>query len=314
MWRRVGWTVGVLLVLSLGGAAVPSWPGMMPAGIPQLSSETQRQADRAMLMTEMRVGKVVSYNTATISVLIGGAVIPNCAFGRSYQPVLGDYVILMHQGSQWYVVDSLAGNPPTNAIINPTFENDAPGTAPSGGWGKYNLYMFGFTSSTLFVGTVPGAQHINGDKSLTIEWVPGGVGLGQVNDYIYSPPFAVVPGETWSVSAFVKLDGAIPQNFYEVNIGLSVAWFSDSTTVYPTTVAPDEPIAQDNMSLGPAWYRIGALGTNPEGITVPVGATYARMLLWSQAFFDGTETTQACLGWDLPIAIKIKNADGTYAP
>jgi hypothetical protein len=308
---KIAAPVLLLIALILGGSTV-EYPGVMPAGIPQLSSETQRTADRATLNTEMRVGKVVSYNTAFISVLIGGSVIPNCAYGRSYQPVLGDYVIIIHQGSQWFVVDSLANNPVNNGITNATFEADTVGGAPSG-WGKVSS-LIGFTSSTLAVNTAPGSQHINGKNALNLTWIPGGVGLGEVDDDIYSPPIPVVPGEHWAASAYALLDGAFPNHPYAVQVGILMSWYNSSTAVYPSTSAPDSGITFDNISLSPAWYRIGSQLSDPDGITVPAGVSFMRVLLTTTSYLDASEPPLNCLSWDLPIATKIRNADGTYAP
>lgn len=269
--------------------------------------------ERAQLTTEMRVGKVVAYDTSKISVLIGGAVIPGCAYLATYQPVLGDVVVLVHQGSQWVVIAQLAGNPGDNAVTNPTFEDDTVGSAPSGGWGK-NSTLLGFTSSTLTVSNPTGSQYVSGSKVLNLQWQPNGVaGLAEVDDDIYSPPIPVVPNELWAASAYVQLDGATPTHPYAVNVSVFLTWYADPTSVYPNTVAPDSPVGTDNISLGPSWYRLGAINGDSTGISVPAGARYMRVLLSSQGFFDGSEPALRPLSWDLVIAKKIRNVDGTYA-
>lgn len=278
-------------------------PGFVPSGLPQLPRQVQNVADRSTLNTEIRVGKVISYNSGTITLLVGGAQIPGCAYISTYLPVLGDYVIAGHQSSQWIVLGQIFANPATNAVQNPSFEAGALGAGAPFLWGTYH---FAGTSVASYntVTMIDGTQ-LDGPQAMQV-FLPNSSATGS-KDYAYSSPIPVVPGEVWSVYSWVQCWSGWPADSYAVCTAFAT-WYADNTSVYPNTVAADSGNFAPIVNPYQVWQR---LPVQTNGLTVPAGATYMRVALYSNIT---AKTGDVNVYWDHVVAIKIKNADGTYAP
>jgi hypothetical protein len=103
-----------------------------PVAVPSLANAIAQVTEGGGSDTEMRIGKVVSYDSGSITVSISGSgVLINAAYAfGQYQPALGDNVVLMRMGNQWIALCSQSGNPSDNEVLNYSFEDGLTGVVP----------------------------------------------------------------------------------------------------------------------------------------------------------------------------------------
>lgn len=227
--------------------------------------------------SQTRTGTIVAATESGVIILVGGTSFPAQVID-SYQPVEGDLVAVIRQDATWLVLGRITGQGP-NEVCNPSFENDPPGVAPS-------EWEFADVSG------------VSGVTTATVAGAPAGTQAAQVlplapgssESYLYSCPISVVPGQQWTLSAYV---GGVYTN--EAAAGADAAlvalWFANDTNLYPTTSAADTVITTlaDVAQLPPF---AGISGT----VTVPTGAAVMRVALRS------TLTTDESLAWDFVTA------------
>ncbi len=284
---------------------------VQPLSTPQLPAQVSAAATAAS-SSSPRIGRVISYDTMNVTVAISGApVLQNAARLRGYQPVLGDFVLVQQFGTQWVVLDALSGSPSTNVLRNPSFEDGATHAAiPS--WSQYHDPTSTMASSFSTM-SCPGAITIDGDQAANLSITVSGSGTLSAIDYLVSSPFAVQPGELWGVSAWVQAWYAVTNVPPAINVGVWMSWYANDTNTYPNTSAADSVISNTFISAAPAWYLIGASNDKATGILVPQNASFARVMLGSTIFIPSTAASMSPIYWDLVVASKLRNADGSLA-
>jgi hypothetical protein len=238
----------------------------------------------------MRIGRVTRYTSASITVAISGSdTLVNAAylFGQ-YFPVLGDIVVVVKSGAMWVVLGTLSGNPADNVVENHSFEDSGPGTMPV----KWQLFHDSASSAVADVATelTLVGREIDGSQWLgTFLTVPVGAGFFYSNDFIYSEPIPVEPGQTWSASAFVHALCQGPPDGVSMVAGLILAWFGNGVDLYPfNIVASDEVLAVNSCTSSLPWVRLRPKG-DTGGTVVPTGAQYMRVVLQSLLAVDRDE-------------------------
>lgn len=224
----------------------------------------------------MRTGTVKRYDAGTLTVDVGGGQLVSMPYMDGYLPILGDPVQCLGQGGVWFALGRASQFPADNTVVDPSFELTPVGSPPAA-WGIYNNTPGGGTG-TLLVRTaaVPAGFEIAGSQMLEVSCQTSG---GQITADIYSQPIAVAPGQTWTAAAWVyaAFQGIGP------TLRLKLAWFANSTNVYPTTVAGDSVITvADPPPLQPWMLLRGASGGG--GVVVPAGASYMRVVLESVVY------------------------------
>lgn len=286
---------------------------LRPPGIPNSPQQVVAAADRAAAITEIRQGIVVSYSADVVNVLLAGGLIVDAAYMQSFQPFQGDQVIIAHQDTQYTVLGNVAGNPPDNAVINPSFEKDTIGFAPAN-WA--NFHDPGSTGPTdLIVVGVSGANAASGAQCLTVEVANPGIVADTVltDDFTYSDPFPVNAGDYWVASAFTRFDASPGGG----NIGadapascvavVTLEWYATASAVHPNQIGT----SPDNLNriwydgTAPFWGRVPD-GGPPGGNAVPPGAHYGRVVLRASFTVPGFfGNTVADLFWDNIVARRV---------
>lgn len=223
--------------------------------------------------TQMRTGTVTTWDTSVITVRVARTPLPAMPYPRSYQPILGDIVTVFGAGSTWFCLGAAAGSPPDNAVTNPSFESGSIGSLPTG-WGNYHLP--GSATSIVDTEPWPGGAPLNGVQVLSV--AASGSGARFSDDFSYSSPFKVNPGETWAVAAYAQAQTFSAND--AVSVGVFLTYYANNTDVYPTTSAANSGGGGAELGVSADWSLIGS--TSPQGIVIPNNAVYARLTLETQ--------------------------------
>jgi len=245
-----------------------------PVAIPTLPAAIGQAID-AGPDTEMRIGKVISYNAGAITVSISGAGVlldAAYAFGQ-YQPALGDNVVLMRMGSQWIVLCSQSGNPTDNTVANYSFE-ELPLASPPARWTLYHDPASS-EAANVTAANVPAGWQLDGAAGarVTIDASPPGTSF----DFLSSSPIEVVEGERWTASAWIVGDSLSSGPCVRCRATLMLSWHANATDSYPTFISTST-IAVTNVAFGLPWVYLRASGSS-TGEVVPPGARYVRAVL-----------------------------------
>lgn len=247
-----------------------------PLAVPQLPNAIGQAVEQTP-DTEMRIGRVVSYDAGGIVVSVSGAgVLTNAAYAfGQYQPALGDNVVLLRMGNQWIVLCTQSDNPTDNVVQNHSFEL-TPLAAPPTSWTLYHdpasTELADVSAVTLPVGWEldgPSAVRFRQDNT-----PPGGT-----TDYLSSEPFEVVEGERWTASAWVVGDSLGGPPCVRCQATLMLSWHANATDSYPTVVST-ATIAATNVGFGLPWTYLRA-GSSSTGEVVPPTARYGRAVLFN---------------------------------
>jgi hypothetical protein len=217
--------------------------------------------------TKIRVGRVVRYDSATVTIDISGTVInASAVYLRSYMPVLGDYCVVVWQGGSLLVLGAVAGTPADNTVANASFELDTPAVATPTGWGLWTVAG----TNSVETKTVADGYTVDGPQAAYTKVTSAG---GTVN--LYSSPIPVDAGQVWSASALVHAE---PVAGDTLTATLSIAWHAQSTDVPPTYVSLDTTAAQTFTARTQAWVQLRGGGT-AGGDSPPATARFARVVL-----------------------------------
>ena len=220
--------------------------------------------------SSLRTGRVLGIGAATITVDIGSSQLVSMPYLDTYLPVLGDRIQAIQHGSVCVILGAVAGMPDDNVLVNPSFERDAPGTAPT----SWNTYL-----EPTSVGTATALTQLAtgwGGKG-GVQWLEilhGGSGSATIT--VSSEAISVQPGQVWTASAAMSAlssDGGASQ----ATAALSLAFFPTSGTNYPTGLISSTRIQLLTGPTGPTWVTMRDIGGT--GTVVPGGATAMRVLL-----------------------------------
>lgn len=236
--------------------------------------------------TRSRIGTVVQATPNSMLVDVGGTtldvafVLPFTAAAVS-PPAVGTVVQLIQQDATWTCIGRLVGAG-SNAVLNPGFEESAPGSEP--------IRWFTADVSGVSVATVVDVPDSpEGDLAVRVY-----SGQSSVH-YLYSSPIPVNAGDIWSISAAVggEYGGASLETADAALVGL---WFANDTNLYPTTSSADTVATGGTSTDVPQHppYRTIA-GT----LTVPAATPFMRIALRS------TLAADQALVWDNVIARKV---------
>lgn len=228
----------------------------------QANADTARDAN----LLGMRVGTVESYDTGTVAVAISGStVLVNAAYLKGYQPIVGELVAVLRNGSQWLVLGAMTGNPSDNAVINGSFNQDLTGTTVPSNW----VSVTTSGAATTAVAAPPWAgMDIDGQQLLQVS----ASGSNAVH-VMSSAPIAVSAGQVWAARAYVAgqgTGGVVP------TAGIFFSYYTNASDVYPTTGAPDSNQQVVPASTVPLWLTVGT-----GAVAVPTTVTAMRVSLRS---------------------------------
>lgn len=227
----------------------------------------------------LRTGTVAGISGTAVTVDVGGGQMVDMPHLIAYQPILGDVVQILQQGPANLVLDRVAAISGNNALANPSFEIDPPGTAGATSW---TAIRDPAATSPIVITTRLGSGWGAADGSQWIEFAATAAG-GDAGMYLTSEPIPVSPGEQWTAAAYVTAAGNTAANTAQ----LRLAWFDTSAPNYPATIAPDHLIGSVSFPVGvyPAWFVLRHLSGN--GVAVPDGVQYMRVVLSVEIFDVG---------------------------
>jgi hypothetical protein len=162
--------------------------------------------------TGIRIGVVTAFNSGDITVRISGSdTLVNAAYLRSYDPALGDRVVVIREGAVWVVLgsythDLIDGDP----IKNPSFERGVLSqTIAPEDWTNYNSFADAGTTTKIghvnFNGFGVTANAVDGANVLYISGSKAGTGEMQTENYVQSSQIEVQPGERWGASCYAYM-------------------------------------------------------------------------------------------------------------
>lgn len=237
---------------------------------------------------QLRTGTVVALLGASqVIVDLGGGQQADMPALTGYEPIPGDVVQILQQGSVQLVLGRTNPMSGANALANPTFELDAAGVAPTS-WTKVIDPSLPTGNATVKTDNASGWGPIHGSKWLELDQTT----VATAFIHMVSEPIPVVAGQIWTAAGYA-LNASTDAGGGSCAIRL--AYFADNTTMYPTVVAPDAVITTVNWPQGGIpgwtllrqWYGIG--------FVIPTGATWLRVVLstvlvggvGSAAYWDG---------------------------
>lgn len=218
----------------------------------------------------LRTGRVLGIGAATVTVDIGGGQLVSMPYLDTYLPVLGDRIQAIQHGSVCVILGAVAGMPDDNILVNPSFERDAPGTAPTS-WTTY-LEPTSIGTATALTQLATGWGGRGGIKWLEI--THGGSGTATIT--VSSEAIPVQPGQAWTASAAMSAS-ASDAGANQAAIALFLAFFPTSGTNYPAGLISASRIQLLAGPTGPQWVTMRDIGGT--GTVVPGGATAMRVLL-----------------------------------
>jgi hypothetical protein len=274
----------------LGPVAVPDLAGTIRATTP----------DAAVL----RIGRVTAYDAGKITVNISDSnvLVEGAYLFDQYKAVLGDIVVVLKQTNQWFILGAPSAAPSDNVLSNYSFEEGEEGSAPPS-WGRFHdpssTATASFTTEPVRLG-----HEVDGPKALRLSLAATGV-FQNSDDYVYSEPFSVVPGEAWTAACHVLGEADGPDDGLTAYAAISFTWHANAVDVYPTFVS-QSTVINTYVSGKLPWTLLRTPGA-PNGILVPDDVAFGRILLRSGLVWDNSISSVPswALFWDRVIARRV---------
>lgn len=268
--------------------------------------------------TGMRVGVITRFTSGAATVRISGSdVLVQASRLDSYQPFLGDTVVVMRQGANWIILGASASMPDDNQVLNPSFELDgavSPNLAVSN-WTRYKDPSGTLTSSP---STTYGSRCTlapDGRFSLSIQVdTSSQPPISNSYDIYSSDPVPVNEGEVWALNAYTVASVSNSTNGLVISTSLSIEGYPDSTTIYPTPGTYIGSSGSNDTPFGCPWVRKQVFSTDlntgdVNGVRIPAGSgvKFIRALLYTQVIYQGMSpvTGTMLVYWDRVVLKRI---------
>lgn len=168
-----------------------------------------------------------------------------------YQPVLGDIVVIAKQDAQWFVLGTQSGpiTSAVSAISNPSFEDGATGSTPTG----WSITSVSAAGGTITFTQQPGSyigQPISGVSVGQIEYTSNGAAANSQSN-IFSPFADADPGERWAFAFWIA--GGIVSSNTLVFITTFFQWYDSSSTLISEDAA--QTVSLLDAGLTPVLVR-----------------------------------------------------------
>lgn len=244
-----------------------------PSSIPSMPQAVASAASQGALV---RKGTVSSFTTTQLGVRVAGASAETpAAYLPSYQPVLGDSVLMTYQDASWTVLGTFGGPmEPNTEVPNYSFELSAPGSTPLS-------WQLATTAGapTFQTFTWPREDFIDGQQVGRLATAAAGT----VTTEIISASIPVETSQQWACAAWVRTAHDFAPGS-TCTIRLRPTWRGDASL--------STPIRQDDSGFhavvrGMPWTLLRCQGT--IGLTAPAGAVSLRLQLavsWTAAAGD----------------------------
>lgn len=236
----------------------------------------------------LRTGRVTNLGSSSeVTVDVGGGEQVDMPALTGYEPIPGDVVQILQQGAVQLVLGRTSPLSGDNALNNPSFELDQPGVAPTS-WTKVVDPGFPTGDAVVKTDTATGWGPVSGRQWLELDQTT--LALAQI--HVLSEAIPVSAGQLWTAAAYAANLSTDPDGG---QCYISLTWYADDTSVWPSTVAGDTVISIISFPQGgiPGWTLLRQL--IGVGFRVPTGATWMRVRLTtilkggvgSAAYWDG---------------------------
>lgn len=226
----------------------------MPMALPSISEAINNATIDSVVM---RIGQIVKYDWARITIAISGSnALVDAAYLLSYQPVLGDYVSIVKQGNTWLCLGTYSGVIQDNSCKNGSFEDSAAGFVPN----NWTLDAAAGPVTDIVTDIYPNLPY---DSRQVCE--VKSTGAGAIACTLYSDAITVTGNQRWSVSAWVRCNNI--STIDNITVTALASWYvaaSDAHTAPISSVTGSVWVVR----YGIPWIllRVGDLdGMYPAG-------------------------------------------------
>lgn len=234
----------------------------------------------------VRVGQVATVASAdVITVRISGSnvLVPASYLFPSYEPLLGDIVMIVKQDAQWFVMGTMSG-PINSLLMNPTFEEGALGVSPPD-W-TLNVLTTGAGTPT-FTTEENVLSSLSGRNSALFECLNGGAGAGNSTADVYSSGIPADEAQLWTGAYYLMasfMTGASNLAILE----LYIQFLDASGTLITETLI--NSLFLTKGYIGAPFYRRLSLTLIPSGaVASPPNTSFARIRLNGDFTLQGFE-------------------------
>lgn len=248
--------------------------GVTPSSIPNLPAAVAAAMPDAAVA---RLGTVVRVGPSYLRVRVSGAAnSTDAGWLSSYQPILGDVVVVIRQDAAWVVLGSLGSTiEANNELANYSFEAGAIGALPPG-WQLVTTAG----SPTFVAASWDWADAIDGTQVGAVSTA----GAGAVTTEVVSDPLPVTLGSQWMAAGYYRTSTDFGVGTV-CNAQLLLSWYSDTSlgSVVSSAASGLYPVTR-----GMGWQLLRAQGL--LGHSAPAGAQWLRVRMqftsWAAAAGD----------------------------
>lgn len=259
--------------------------------------------------SSMRIGTIIGISGGGVVVRISGSdTEAQAGRTRNYEPIVGEMVALIRQGSTWLALGGIATMPEDNKVVNGGFEADGAISATTPSSWTYN--HTGTLTTTVGTATSAlGAPPPDGSYVLDLTVDLTGTTTLTAVDTFSSEPFPIGAGQVWAISAMqVMTLSAQTLDGLRVQGAVSLYGFADETTVFPSGTLLASTSSGQCPYTRPWMHRqIFTRDDNGvyRGFSVPDGYDYGRIVIQNTVVYNGLYAVSAggihCY-WDRVVA------------
>jgi hypothetical protein len=234
----------------------------------------------------VRVGQVAIVESAdVITVRISGSnvLVPASYLFPAYEPLLGDYVMIVKQDAQWFVMGTMSG--PINSVLpNPSFETGTLGAVPS----SWSLTVTSSGAGTpTFTKEENVVSSLSGRHSAKFETLNGGAGAGNSTADVYSSTVDAEEADLWTAAYYLMAsfeDGATNL----ISLETYIQFLDGSGGLVSETLV--NSLFLTKGYIGAPFYRRLSLTLIPSGaVAAPAGTSSVRLRLHGDFTLQGFE-------------------------
>lgn len=234
----------------------------------------------------IRIGTVAIVESAdVITVRISGSdvLVPASYLFPSYEPLLGDFVMVVKQDAQWFVMGTMSG-PINSGIENPTFEEGLTGVIPP----DWTLTVTASGAGTPTFTTEENVlSSLSGRNSALFETQNGGAGAGNSTADVYSSRLPALANSRWT-AAYYLMASFMTGSTNLIILRMYVQFLDNASNLISETLV--NSLFLTKGYIGAPFYRRLSLTLIPSGyVEAPVGTVFVRLRLNGDFTLQGFE-------------------------
>lgn len=241
----------------------------------------------------LRTGVVSDWGPNTVQVTVGGTELTAAYLDWYQPPVVGDLVAIIRQDSSWLVLGRYAGSG-SNLVLNPSFEDSAPGAGVPLNWSQFVVTATGLAPTTAAISVVSDIDAPQAGQAANM--APG---VTPQDVVLTSSPIAVTAGQSYFLSAYVANSGFVSTagNTPPHHVQLLACWFTSDTETFPSATQTNDYTMVErmqNVRVAPPYSFVSG------AVTVPTSATPIAVMRVGLRVEFGASTSS--IRWDYATA------------